>query len=154
MERKYCIRCKAEIDISQFNKNPTRRDGLDNLCRTHRREYQQKWYKKNREKHIKRVQINNLAVRERNTALLLDYLLKHPCLDCGESNPLVLEFDHVRGIKTKDISCMIQEKWSWKAIEAEIAKCVVRCANCHRRKTAYEQNWRLVSLIEQLETGR
>ncbi len=154
MKRKYCIRCKADIDISQFNKNPTRRDGRDNLCRNHRREYQHKWYKENREKHIKRVHINNIAVRERNTALLLDYLLKHPCLDCGESNPLVLEFDHVRGIKTKDISCMIQQKWSWKAIEAEIAKCIVRCANCHRRKTAYEQNWRLVSLIEQLDTGR
>ena len=154
MERKYCIRCKASIDISQFNKNPTRRDGRDNICRTHRREYQQNWYKKNREKHIKRVHTNHIAVRERNTALLLDYLLKHPCLDCGESNPLVLEFDHVRGIKIKDVSRMIQEKWSWKAIEAEIAKCVVRCANCHRRKTAYQQNWRLVSLIEQLDIGR
>jgi hypothetical protein len=154
MERKYCIHCKAEIDISQFNKNPTRRDGRDNLCRIHRREYQQKWYEKNREKHIKRVHINNIAVRERNTELLLDYLLKHPCLDCGESDPLVLEFDHVRGVKTKEISCMIQEKWSWKAVEAEIDKCVVRCANCHRRKTAYEQNWKVVSLIERLGMGR
>ena len=154
MERKYCIRCKADVAISQFNKNPTRRDGRDNLCRTHRREYQQKWYEKNREKHIRRVYVNNIAVRERNTALLLDYLLKHRCLDCGESDALVLEFDHVRGIKTKDISCMIQEKWSWKAIVAEIDKCVVRCANCHRRKTAYEQNWKIVSLIERLGRGR
>ena len=102
---------------------------------------------------FKRVQFNNLAVRERNTALLLDYLLEHPCPDCGESNPLVLEFDHVRGSKTKDISSMIQPKWSWKVIEAEISKCVVRCANCHRLKTAYEQNWRLVSLIEQSGSG-
>jgi hypothetical protein len=154
MERKYCIRCKDKIDISQFNKNPTRRDGHDNLCRTHRREYQQEWYKKNREKHVKRVYINNIAVRARNTALLLDYLLKNPCSDCGESDPLVLEFDHVRGIKTKDISSMIQDSWSWKAVEAEIAKCVVRCANCHRRKTAHEQNWKIVGLIERLGTGR
>lgn len=154
MEQKYCIRCKADVDISQFNKNPTRRDGYDNLCRVHRREYQQRWYQKNRDKHLKRGYLNNLAVRERNTALLLDYLLKHPCVDCGESNPLVLEFDHRRGIKAKDISRMIQEKWSWKAVEAEMAKGVVRCANCHRCKTAYEQNWRLVALIEQHGIGR
>lgn len=154
MERKYCVRCKTDVDVSQFNKNPTRRDGRDNLCRAHRREYQQEWYRKNRETHLRRVHLNNVAVRERNTSLLLNYLLKHPCQDCGESNPLVLEFDHVRGVKAKDISNMVQQAWSWKAIEAEIAKCAVRCANCHRRKTAYEQNWRLVSLIEQLETGR
>jgi hypothetical protein len=154
MERKYCIRCKTELDIFQFNKNPTRRDGHDNLCRTHRREYQQEWYKKNREQHVRRVQTNNIAVRARNTALLLEYLLKHPCSDCGESDPLVLEFDHVRGSKTKDISCMVQESWSWKTIEAEIAKCDVRCANCHRRKTAYEQNWKLVDLIKKQGAGR
>src|ERR1041384_1705638 len=134
MERKYCIRCKIDVDISQFNKNPTRRDGRDNLCRTHRREYQQNWYRKNRERHIKRVQVNNLAVRERNTALLLDYLLKHPCQDCGGSNPLVLEFDHVRGITTKDISNMIQETWSWANSQAENSKRGVRGASFNQRK--------------------
>tara|TARA_R110000824_G_scaffold78261_1_gene197681 strand:+ start:72 stop:434 length:363 start_codon:yes stop_codon:yes gene_type:complete len=54
------------------------------------------------------------------------------CVDCGESNPIVLEFDHVRGKKKMCVSNMISQSYSFKTIQEEIDKCEVRCANCHR----------------------
>lgn len=84
------------------------------------------------------TQKRDTARREHNRAAVLAYLVEHPCVDCGEGDPRVLEFDH-QGDKSANVSDMIQ-KGSLKTLLAEIAKCEVRCANCHRRKTAIDFN--------------
>lgn len=70
---------------------------------------------------------------------LYDFLSSNPCKDCGENNPVVLEFDHVRGEKFKCVSHLTN--YSWDVISAEVAKCEVRCGNCHKIKTAKESNF-------------
>lgn len=67
---------------------------------------------------------------------LYDYLEHHPCVDCGENDPVVLEFDHVRGVKSYNVTSLGWRLCSWDTLMREIAKCEVRCANCHRRQTA------------------
>lgn len=72
------------------------------------------------------------------------YLQTHPCVDCGETDPVVLEFDHVRGEKVCNVShamnhCRLTDLF------VEIEKCDVRCANCHKRKTAKQLNWTKLS---------
>ena len=62
------------------------------------------------------------------------------CKDCGESNPLVLDFDHVRGKKIMCISNMVRNSYSIETIQKEIDKCEVRCANCHRLITYKRRN--------------
>ena len=57
------------------------------------------------------------------------------CVDCSERDPDVLEWDHVRGDKKATVSSMIQRGYGPKAIDEERAKCEVRCANCHKRKS-------------------
>lgn len=67
--------------------------------------------------------------------MLWEYLGDHPCVDCGEEDPIVLEFDHVAGTKEFPVSEGVSRMYSIKKIKAEIDKCEVRCANCHRRVT-------------------
>ena len=52
-------------------------------------------------------------------------------VDCGIKNHIVLDFDHPRD-KKYNVSRMIHDAFSWKAIMKEVAKCEVVCANCHR----------------------
>lgn len=64
------------------------------------------------------------------------FLASHACVDCGEPDPVVLDFDHVRGSKVCDVSRMVAGGYRLRRIDEEIAKCEVRCSNCHRRITA------------------
>jgi hypothetical protein len=67
-----------------------------------------------------------------------EYLATHPCIDCGETDLAVLDFDHRdRSTKTAAIAVLIR-RGKVAPLLAEIAKCDVRCANDHRRKTARE----------------
>ena len=79
-------------------------------------------------------------MRRRVRAWLLDYLKLHPCVDCGETNPIVLEFDHTdRSEKHFNIGEAASRRMSLRRVQAEVEKCEVRCANCHRRKTYKEE---------------
>jgi hypothetical protein len=82
-----------------------------------------------------------------------NYLLSHPCVDCGELDPTVLEFDHVRGEKLFTISVNFCDR-RWELIELEIAKCDIRCTNCHLVRTiATSDNtqWYKVQMYEALQ---
>jgi len=68
------------------------------------------------------------------TRHLIDFFVEHPCSDCAEADPVVLEFDHLDD-KLFNIGQSLPYR-AWESILAEIAKCEVVCANCHRRRTA------------------
>jgi hypothetical protein len=76
-----------------------------------------------------------LAANTRNSGLVLERLAKAACMDCGVADMLVLQFDH-RGEKTRDIGWFASSGCSQHRIADELDKCDVRCANCHRRRTA------------------
>lgn len=65
--------------------------------------------------------------------VILETLKGKFCIDCGETDPIVLEFDH-RGNKEYNVASMVS--FSPQRMQKEIDKCDVRCANCHRKKTA------------------
>ncbi len=91
------------------------------------------WAKKNPEKvkeHCNRSRRKRQAYMMR---LLARYKRWCGCKDCGEKDPVVLQFDHVRGKKTAGVSTLVLR--SRKVLLAEIRKCEVRCANCHVRVT-------------------
>ena len=68
---------------------------------------------------------------------VLHDLKSNPCVDCGQRYlPDVMDFDHVRGDKKYTISA---HKVSRKDFAEELAKCELRCANCHRTRHALER---------------
>lgn len=71
---------------------------------------------------------------------IIEYLLTHPCVDCNEKNPLVLQFDHINDNKRDGISRMAVNGMSLETIKKEIEKTEVRCANCHTKKTMMRSN--------------
>ena len=139
---KRCPKCKTKKSRSEFWARKSRQDGLQAWCQSCSARGKNRAYRKNPQHYKDRVTTARHAVRTK----LLEYLLDHPCKKCGEDDPIVLDFDHVnRASKEVAISNMIRGGFAWERILAEIKKCQVLCANCHRRKTARESNsfkWR------------
>ncbi len=135
---KRCPRCKRRRQLKSFALLSRKAECplYDCYCIDCEREYQAAWYRKlpvekkalRREKQLQR--------RRKLRRRLYMYLLEHPCIDCGESDPVVLEFDHTKARKQAGVSRMMASDRPWARIMEEISKCVVRCANCHRRITA------------------
>lgn len=74
--------------------------------------------------------------RVRVRTQLYEFLSTKSCADCGECDPIVLEFDHRnKKDKFKIVAKMLSGHYSWNSVLREINKCEIRCANCHRRKT-------------------
>ena len=73
---------------------------------------------------------------------VIDLKKKSKCVDCGENNWKCLDFDHKDpSDKFLGISRMVRKRYSPKAIQKEIDKCEVRCANCHRIRTYDEGHY-------------
>jgi 5-methylcytosine-specific restriction endonuclease McrA len=104
------------------------------MCRPCRAKYKQEHYAANRTKYIDNAVGRRRRIGEERMRMLIQYLRTHPCVDCGETDVLVLEFDHL-GDKSFSIGAGFRDR-SLEALLDEMAKCEVVCANCHRRRTA------------------
>lgn len=130
---KQCELCGSEISVySRFCKD-CQTDRVKERDRNRKRQMRQGG------EAYARVRLAQEAQRESKRMWVCEYLSEHPCVDCGEDDILVLEFDH-RGDEPKhrDVSVIMNSTYSIKALQAEVAKCDVRCANCHKRKS-YER---------------
>ena len=74
-------------------------------------------------------------LRRRSLEFVYGVLARGLCTDCGDSDPLVLEFDHV-GAKRKNVSWLAWTGYSLETLLKEICACVIRCCNCHIRRTS------------------
>lgn len=72
---------------------------------------------------------------------LKEYLRANPCVDCGQADIRVLEFDHVDPArKVANVGRLARSGVSVETLIREVAKCEVRCANCHRLRTIREHH--------------
>lgn len=104
-------------------------------------EYARSYYLANREKVIARARERHSRLR---TAInvLLNERKEGGCVDCGYDNPVALDFDHRDPFAKKFcLSNRVAFQASPEELIAEIDKCDVRCANCHRIRTHNERHW-------------
>lgn len=155
---KRCCTCHELLPIAYFHRRSASPDGRQNRCR----QCFKIKYVENRDELYAKILVRHLLLRNQKEARLADYLVQHPCLDCGAKDLRVLDFDHRDpSHKHAGIGLMLSGGWTWASMLAEIEKCDVRCANCHRIRTSGQQNWwkqqRQIELLAQvaaLSAGR
>src|SRR5215471_17905592 len=103
--------------LTEFNRSGGSRDGLHTYCRACQSEH----YKSREDVHVANVYRTKRLRAETVQAYVVQYLLTHPCIDCGEGDPVVLEFDH-RGDKVASVSQMISDGLPFARIVAEMDK--------------------------------
>ena len=132
---KRCTGCDQDKPLDRFFFKNGRSGRRHSRCKPCQQAYWREYYHGSPD--LKKRQLaRNRWYRRRNRAFIDEYLRHHRCVDCGISNPLLLEFDHVSGEKRAPISTLIRHAVPVEILLAEIAKCEVRCANCHRLRTA------------------
>jgi hypothetical protein len=133
-EIRRCGRCGELKPIGEFAWRRRRKKQRDNMCAPCRSAYGKEHYLANRQKYIDAEAQRKRARAESRTRWLVEFFESHPCVDCGEADPVVLEFDHLRD-KLFEVTNQFASR-NWQEILDEIEKCEVVCANCHRRRTA------------------
>ncbi len=107
---KRCSDCKTEKDLADFYKSEHEAHGRKSICR---------------------ICDNGRAKNRFAKGKLYIESKKTSCVECGATEGL--EFDHVRGEKSIEVSSMSGHALA--AIDVEIAKCDVVCVDCHMART-------------------
>ena len=96
------------------------------------KDYQRKWYLKNKEKQIEKTKRHKKKIRD----WFMELKATMCCSTCGENHIACLEFHHLDPTKKEElVSKLIAYSGSKKRIMKEVEKCIVLCANCHRKET-------------------
>lgn len=115
----------AERSRRYRERNP---DRIKETKRSYRRRHADAIRKADREHAVK--------TRADRRAWLDAYKVAQGCVDCGyDAHPRALDFDHIGTDKVGDVGRLAHSRIAWDRLLAEIAKCEVVCANCHRIRT-------------------
>ena len=131
METKICTKCGKEKPLTEFNfknKAEQKRQSQCKECqRVRERElYNQSYKNKNKELY----NLNRKKWREEMRQLIQDIKSRTGCCVCGETEPCCLDFHHLRD---KEFEISKAPDVSKERLYKELDKCVVFCANCHRK---------------------
>lgn len=130
---KSCSTCKVEQPVEAFAYKVKATGKRSSICRACQKAYTKKHYAENAELYKARARVTNPQTRARARQWVTEYLLAHPCVDCGETDIDVLEFDHIELVGPNHPR--VSHLQNIGKIKREIALCEVRCCNCHARRT-------------------
>ena len=128
---KTCTKCKIEKELSEFNKCSCRTDGYQSHCRVCTKKFNALHYKTS-EKFRAAIYRTNKQNRHSNAQFVSRYKRMLGCKICRENDPCCLDLHHTDpSQKDGHPSAFVSQ--SRTKLKAEIRKCVVLCANCHRK---------------------
>lgn len=151
MGTRKCYRCGELKPVEEFAWRRKAKGQRDSFCRGCRSAYGHEHYEANRQRYIDQAAESKSKLALERTRYLIKYFKYRPCADCGEADPVVLEFDHLRD-KAFDVGRSLSRR-SWQSILEEIRKCEVVCANCHRRRTSLRRGTLRVVLTQAHDTS-
>jgi hypothetical protein len=107
MTTKICNHCLQEKDESQFSWRYKTLGVRNKACKDCQYSFNKSYYEGDaKERHLKQVRERTESAREFARKFVYQYLLEHPCSQCGETDPRVLEFHHV-GEKDTEITRLV-----------------------------------------------
>lgn len=128
---KTCSKCKSSKSLSSFNKNKGRKDGLQSYCRDCEKKRKKDYYSKNKDKFLS----YNRKHKRRRQENWVEFKKTLECEQCGEDRWYVLDFHHLDPSKKEfEVSAAVMRDRTLEAVQEEIEKCKVLCANCHREE--------------------
>jgi hypothetical protein len=138
--KKLCSRCKSEKTYDDFQSRESKNGyRVNSWCKVCHGEHQKIAREPKKKESNRRIQELRAIRREVVRELIVEHLKQNPCLKCGQTNILCLDFDHRQpNLKSFCISQAVNLVPSIKRLKDEIAKCDILCANCHRIKTAVD----------------
>ena len=132
--KKICSKCNQEKDLNEYNWRNEKKGWKHSFCKECHTKYRHSHYVNNKKKYLAKARKWNKGQVTILRKFIFDYLSDHFCVDCGNKDVRVLDFDHV-GNKRMGIAQMMRNCHSLESVTKEISVCNVRCANCHRIKT-------------------
>lgn len=138
---KCCSRCGQHKPLHDFAFHDRVTGRRQHRCRACQAALRREHYERNREHYLAWAMRQARRKRDEQVALVHEYLRSHPCVDCGETDLRLLEFDHIDGTDKVMAIGALPGRRNMAALLAEIAKCDVRCVSCHRRRTAQQFGW-------------
>ena len=95
MAKKNCNHCGLYKDKEEFNWRYKELGIRHNTCRECQHQHQDNWYQSHKQQHLDNVHERKRRLRDEAREYVYQYLLTHPCVDCGQDDPRALQFDHV-----------------------------------------------------------
>lgn len=133
---KKCSNCKNKLSLENFSTDRSRKDGFSHICKNCRVG-------------------KNKSFRKKNRNFLLE-IKKLGCSFCTEKNPVCIDFHHKNEDTKVDGIAIMKKSYGFSKLKTEIEKCILVCANCHRKihakqlvipenfQSNFSNNWPLI----------
>ena len=130
METKICTKCGKELPLTEFNFRDKSKGTYRAMCKEclHKRKnelYQTKYKERYRDKLRDNKKKHRELIRQK-----IKELKSCGCAICGEKDECCLDFHH---LYEKDFNIGNCRDITIDTLLKEIQKCIVLCANCHRK---------------------
>lgn len=135
MTAKRCPRCDRDLPLEVFDFRDAARTSLQSYCRDCAKAAWRDWYSRDANRELHRLLVGKRRrARIKRHREIIRSIKQQPCADCGKTfPPEAMDFDHLREKRT-EVSRLLYVSGT-AALLAEIEKCEVVCANCHRVRT-------------------